>query len=119
MKPLKGKCGTAAEVLFVGTFFVVYAFILLVADPEWLVWAGPVALGAFPVKAAPVVLYAFDPLEALRSASFSVLPGLLALIVLVRIGGRRRNSDIAELKETRMEGKRGVAHAASAHREAA
>jgi hypothetical protein len=119
MKPLKGKCGTAAEVLFVGIFFVVYAFLLLVADPEWLMWAGPVALGAFPVEAAPVVLSAFDPLEALRLASFSVLPGLLALIVLVCIGGMRRGSGIAESRGTRMEGKQEAAHGAPAHRKAA
>ncbi|MGE5699387.1 MAG: hypothetical protein ACM31N_04900 [Deltaproteobacteria bacterium] len=119
MKPLKGKWGTTAEVLFVGTFFVVYAFLLLVADPEWLMWAGPVALGAYPVEAAPFVLSAFDPLEALRSASFSLLPGLLALIVLVRIGGRGRGSGIAESKETRTEGKQEIAHGAPAHRKAA
>lgn len=119
MKPLKGKCGTAAEVLFVGTYFVVYAFLLLVADPEWLMWAGPVVLGAFPVEASPVVLPAFDPLETLRLASYSVLSGLLALIVLVRIAGRRRSPGVAESKGTRTEGKQEVAHGAPAHRKAA
>jgi hypothetical protein len=120
MKPLKGYGTTAAEVLFVGTYFVVYAFLLLVVDPEWLIWAGPITLGALPA-AAPKVAPAFDALEILQSASFLILPGLLALIFLVRALREARRSSRSPVPGTAAEmGKRkAVTHSAPEHREAA
>jgi hypothetical protein len=84
MKLFTGKGFATAEILFVGAYLAVYAFLLLVSDPEWLMWAGPVTLGAFPVT-APGVSLAFDPREIFQVASYSVLLGLLALIILARI----------------------------------
>jgi hypothetical protein len=118
MKHPKGKGGTAAEVLFVGAFFVVYAFLLLVSDPEWLLWAGPITLGAFPYG-VPKVAPAFDALEILQSASFLSLPGLLALIFLVRMPGEAPGSSRSTAPEPAAEKGEEVTHAAPEHRKAA
>jgi hypothetical protein len=120
MKQLHGNGTTVAEVLFVGAYFVVYAFLVLVVDPEWLLWAGPILLGAFPT-AAPKVTPAFDALEMLQSASFLVLPGLLALIFLVRTTreARRSSRSPAPTAAAGMEKRKAATHAAPEHREAA
>jgi hypothetical protein len=109
------KKAASRENLFAFAFLFVYGFLILVSDPEWLMWAGPVTLGVFPVE-APHVLPAFDSLETLRSASYSVLPGLLALIVLLRIGAKRRCARNAEAPG---EEKPEAAREAPEHRKAA
>ena len=91
MKHLSGKGIATRENLFAVTFLFVYALILLVSDPEWLMWAGPITLGAFPVE-APGVSFAFDPAEAFHAASYAVLASLLAWIFLVRIRGEAHRS---------------------------
>lgn len=91
MKHLPGKGIATRENLFAATFLFVYGLILLVSDPEWLMWAGPITLGALPVE-APGVSFAFAPVEILQAASYAVLPGLLALIFLVRIRREARRS---------------------------
>jgi hypothetical protein len=91
MKHLSGKGIATRENLFAVTFLFVYALILIVSDPEWLLWAGPITLGAFPVE-APGVSFAFDPMEIFPVVSYAVLPGLLALILLVRLRGEARRS---------------------------
>ncbi|NJD63191.1 MAG: hypothetical protein FIA93_10805 [Deltaproteobacteria bacterium] len=118
MKHLEGKGYTAVEVLFIGGYFVVLAFLLLVADPEWLVWAGPITLGALPY-AAPKAAPAFDALETLQSASFLSLPGLLALIFLVRLPGEARRSSRSAAPEAAAEKRKVVTHAAPEPRKAA
>jgi hypothetical protein len=96
MKHLSEKGIATRENLFAVTFLFVYALILLVSDPEWLLWAGPITLGAFPVE-APGVFFPFDPVETFQAASFAVLPGLLALIFLVRIRGEAHRSRHSQL----------------------
>ena len=96
MKHLFEKGILARENLFAIGFLFVYALILLAADPEWLLWAGPITLGAFPVE-APAVSPAFRPMESLQAASYAVLPGLLALILLLRTRGEGRASRTSEV----------------------
>ncbi len=91
MKHLSEKGIATRENLFAVTFLFVYALILIASDPEWLMWAGPITLGAFPVG-APGVSFAFDPVETFQAASYAVLPGLLALILLVRLRGEAHRS---------------------------
>lgn len=118
MKHLKRKGGTVAEVLFLGVYFVVYAFLLLVSDPEWLLWAGPITLGAFP-SAVPNVAPAFDSIEILQSASFLSLPGLLALIFLVRKPAKAHGSGRSTSPEPAAEKIPAATHGSPEHREAA
>lgn len=118
MKHLSGKGIATRENLFAVTFLFVYALILLVSDPEWLMWAGPITLGAFPVG-APGVTFASEPVGSLQAASYAVLPGLLALIFLMRIRGAVRVSRHPKaIRPPAAEG-RGAACAAQEHRKAA
>lgn len=106
------------ENLFAGTFLFVYALILLVSDPEWLTWAGPIVLGAFPAgnPATPVDAVA---LETLQAATYWMLPGLLALLILTGIGGRTRVVRRAPPPELPLDGMEGAAHGMQDHRKAA
>jgi len=97
MKHPSEKGIATGEILFVGVYFAVYAFLLLASDPAWLMWAGPVTLGAFPVT-APAVSLPFEPLEVLQTASYLALPGLLALAFLSGLRGEARRSRKAELR---------------------
>jgi len=118
MKHLPGKGIATRENLFAVTFLFVYALILLVSDPEWILWAGPITLGAFPVE-APGVSIAFAPMEILQAASYAVLPGLLALIVLVRIRREAPDSRRSEAPRSPAAEGRGAAHAEPERRRAA
>ncbi|HSL92463.1 MAG TPA: hypothetical protein VK863_07420 [Candidatus Limnocylindrales bacterium] len=118
MKHLSGKGIVTRENLFAVTFLFVYALILLVADPEWLMWAGPITLGAFPVE-TPRFTFAIDPVETLQGASYAVLPGLLALILLMRIRGAVRISRRSEAMRPPAADGHGAAHAEPEHRKAA
>lgn len=83
------------EKLFLAAFLFVYAFLILSSDPEWLMWAGPVMLGALPVAAAPP-LPALDPMETVQAASYAALLGLLGVVVLLALRDParvRRHSD--------------------------
>lgn len=107
------------ENLFAGAFLFLYALILLVSDPEWLAWAGPILLGAFPAE-APANSFAAAPLETLQAASYLILPGLLALMVLAGIRDKVRIIRQAPSPEPREEGMRGAAaHGLPGHRKAA
>lgn len=112
MKHLSGKGIATRENLFAVTFLFVFALILLVSDPEWLMWAGPITLGALPVE-APGVSFAFDPVESFQAASYAVLLSLLAWILLVRIRGKAR-----AVSRPVAEGHRAL-HAEPEHRKAA
>jgi hypothetical protein len=118
MKPLSGKRFAALESLFVGVFLFVYALILLVSDPEWLMWAGPITLGALPVT-APMLPPAFDAMETFQVASYSVLPGLLAWILLTRSRVTERSYRHSAIPGQDAAETRGVTHAAQEHRKAA
>jgi len=118
MKHLSGKGIAAAEYLFVGVYLAVYAFLLLVSDPEWLMWAGPVTLGAFPIT-APAASFPFEPLEVLQAASYLALPGLLALAFLSGLRGKARRSREAELRGLLVEEKHEGAQGVREHRKAA
>jgi hypothetical protein len=87
----------APENLFVAVYLFFYAVILLSSDPEWLMWAGPIILGAFPAAGAPSL--SFDPLEAFRAAATGVFLGLLALAVLLSAAGNLRTHS-ATLEKT-------------------
>lgn len=117
MKHLSGRGIATRENLFAATFLFVFALILLVSDAEWLMWAGPITLGALPVE-APGVSFAFDPVETLQVASYALLPGLLALILLVGIRGKARASRPSEVLRLVAEG-HGAVHAEPEHRRAA
>jgi hypothetical protein len=118
MKHLSGKGIATRENLFAVTFLFVYALILLVSDPEWLIWAGPITLGALPVE-APGVPFEFDPVETFQAASYAVLPGLLALILLVLIRGEALESRRSEASRPAAAEGHGAAHAEPEHRKAA
>ena len=118
MKQLHGKGSGTAEYLFVGVYLAVYAVLLLVSDPEWVMWAGPITLGAFPV-AAPKVFPVFEPMEIFQAASYMVLPGLLALIILVRTRSDARSSRRIPAPESSGEKQQGRPHGIPEHREAA
>ncbi len=77
---------TAREYLFVAVYLFVFALLLLTSKPEWLMWAGPITLGAFPVS-APASLPPFDPVEAFRAAGSGAFLGLLALAALLFLDG--------------------------------
>jgi hypothetical protein len=86
MRQLLTKRFFTPENLFVAGVLFFYAVILLSSDPEWLMWAGPITLGAFPVTSPPSPL-PFDPAEAFRAAATGVFLGLLALAVLLLASG--------------------------------
>lgn len=88
MKQIKTNRLLASENLFVPAFLFLYAVILLSSDPEWLIWAGPITLGAFPADIAPPL--PFDPADALRGAAAGVMLGLLAFVVLLAANGSPR-----------------------------
>lgn len=88
MKRIKTNRLLASENLFALAFLFLYAVILLLSDPEWLMWAGPITLGAFPAYTAPPL--PFDPADTLRGAAAGVMLGLLAFMVLLAANGNPR-----------------------------
>lgn len=68
------------EYLFVAAYLFVFATILLSSDPAWLLWAGPIVLGAFPLSVPPSL--PIDPVEAIRAASAGAFAGLLVVSAL-------------------------------------
>ncbi len=85
MKRLKISSLFSPENLFIVVYLFLYAAILLSADPEWLMWAGPITLGAFPVNAAPPL--PFGPADTFRAAASGVFLGLSALALLLLANG--------------------------------
>lgn len=118
MKRLITKKIVTRENLCAGVFLFLYALILLVSDPEWLAWAGPILLGAFPAE-APTVSFAAAPLETLQAACYLILPALLALMVLVEIREKARIFRRARSPEPSADEMRGAAHGAPEHRKPA
>lgn len=118
MKRPLGKGIVTRENLFAGAFLFLYALILLVSDPEWLVWAGPITLGAFPTE-APAYAFAAAPLETLQAACYLILPGLLALMILAGIRDKVRIFRRAPSSEPRVERLREAGHGLPEHRKAA
>jgi len=99
MKRLPKKGVATAEILFLIVYFASFAYLLLVSDPAWLIWAGPITLGAFPTVASGVAP-SIEPHQLCQAASYSILPGLLALFILEGI--REEKSGAApEAQETR------------------
>lgn len=118
MKHYFGNGILARENLFAIGFLFVYALILLAADPEWLMWAGPITLGAFPVE-VPGGSFASRPMESLQMASYAVLPGLLALILLLRVRGEARASRTSGASLVTAPGGHAAMHVEPEHRKAA
>jgi len=68
------------KALVIGAFFFfIYSVILFSLDPEWVAWAGPVALGALYVPNQPPPLFAHPETAFKMGFLFSVL-SLLALV---------------------------------------
>ena len=77
---------TKQGVLIGAVLFAIYAVILLSLDPEWVLWAGSMTLGALYIPDPAPSL--FDhPQEALQMASVFNLLGLLTLLLLMVIIG--------------------------------
>jgi hypothetical protein len=74
--------------LFAAVYLFLFAVILLSSDPEWLMWAGPITLGAFPSDIPPPL--SFDPFETVRAAAGGALLGLLAFVILLAANGNPR-----------------------------
>lgn len=83
----------APKNLFIAGYLFFYALIILLADPEWLRWAGPIVLGALPVSMAPPI--PFDPFEAFQAAAVGVMLGMLALVILIAVNGNPRTGTVA------------------------
>lgn len=118
MKRLITESIVTRENLFAGAFLFLFALILLVSDPEWLAWAGPILLGAFPA-AAPAVSFAAAPLETLQAACYLILPALLAGMILAGIREKVLVFRRARSSEPSAEEMRGAAHGTPEHRKAA
>jgi hypothetical protein len=119
MKGFFGKRIVTRENLFLGAFFFAYASLLLVSDPEWLMWAGPILLGAFPVEAAPATSGLPIPMDSLQAASYLILPGLLALVILVALRGDGRGFRRSRPSQAPADGRHGAVHSAPESRKAA
>jgi hypothetical protein len=119
MKDLFTKRIATREILFLCGFFFAYASLLLASDPEWLMWAGPILLGAFPVEAAPAASLSAVPMDSLQAASYLILPGLLALVILVALRGDGRGFRRSRPAQSPADGRHGAVHSAPEHREAA
>ena len=78
-----------AKGLVLGTlFFGIYAAMLFSIDPEWVAWAGPMAMGALYVPNTPPPLFA-HPEAAFEMASRLSALSLTALVVLTVFRGEK------------------------------
>jgi len=77
--------------------FSLYGIILLSLDPEWVLWAGSMSLGALYIPDPPPRLFD-DPQQAFRAASVFSLLGLFALGLLMVIMGQVRFGWLSWLK---------------------
>ncbi len=82
MRPQRKSGSIGREFLFTAVYLFVFALLLISSKPEWLMWAGPITLGAFPVS-APASLPPFDPAQAFRAAGSGAFLGMLALAALL------------------------------------
>ncbi len=99
MKRVKISSFFAPENLFVAVYLFLYAAILLSSDPEWLMWAGPITLGAFPLTAAPPL--PFGPAETFRTVGSGAFLGLAALAFLFLTNGNPHSRGAVLDKTTR------------------
>lgn len=76
------KKGVAIALLF----FSIYDVILFSLDPEWVLWAWPMAMGALYVPDPPPPLFA-DPRAAFEMGAAFYLLSLLALVFVGVIRG--------------------------------
>ena len=93
----EGKLFSMGELLLITIVFSVYAIILLSLDPEWVLWAGSMSLGALYIPDPPPRLFD-DPQQAFRAASVFSLLGLFALGLLMVIMGQVRFGWLSWLK---------------------
>ena len=80
---------TGKGLLIGACFFSIYAAILFSIDPEWILWAGPMTLGALYVPSPAPQLFD-NPQHALQAASVFSFLGLLTLVLLMATVGEVR-----------------------------
>ncbi len=73
---------TTKGVLLGGSFLIVNALIVFSMDPEWVAWAGPMAMGALYVPNQPPPLFSQPEVVFQMASTLS----WLALSVLVALG---------------------------------
>ncbi len=79
------------DLVISGLLFSIYGLILFSLDPQWVMWAGPMVLGALYVPdPPPAILFFSSPREAFQLASLFSLVSLFALGLLIIIRGERR-----------------------------
>jgi len=67
------------------TFLFLYGLVLLLADPEWAVWAGAMAVGALPSEIPPSLSH--TPAELFAGAGTLSTLGLGAFVGLLVMRG--------------------------------
>ncbi len=72
---------TTKGIIMGAVYGCIYAAIIFSMDPEWVGWAGPMALGALYVPNTPPPLFS-DPAAALEMGSWF---SLLSLVMLVLV----------------------------------
>ncbi len=98
-----------------GVLYSIYGVILFSMDPEWVAWAGPMALGgALYVPDPPPALFS-SPQEAFQMASLFSLLSLFTLGLLIVLRGEPRLGWLSWLKAALINGRRkGLAKAQNA-----
>jgi hypothetical protein len=77
---------TMGAALLTAVIFAIYGAVLLSLDPDWVLWAGSMAMGSLYVpEPAPRLLD--DPRRALEIGSGLCLLGLVALLGLMVLAG--------------------------------
>ena len=87
MKNFRGKgIFTKGGILIGAVAFTIYGIILLSLDQRWVLWAGSMSFGALYVPDPPPPLF-FHSEEAFQMSALFNLFGLLALLLLMVVGG--------------------------------
>lgn len=82
-EPEDSRMFTKKGVSIAALLFSIYTWALLGLDPEWVLWAGSMSLGALSIPDVGPPRLFDDPREALQVASVFVLLGLFVLLLLM------------------------------------
>ncbi len=81
------RSGTARELLFAALLLALYGLAIFgPADPEWVLWAGPMAVGALDVSSTPPLAASAAPGTLQTAAGLSVLGALAAALLAAGAG---------------------------------
>ncbi len=81
------RTGTAREPLFAALLLTLYGLaIFLPPDPEWVLWAGPMVVGALDVSSTPPLAASAAPGTLQTAAGLSVLGALAAALLAAGAG---------------------------------